>query len=456
MKYNILVVDDEESMCDFMEIMLKKAGYNAVATTDATTVKRILKDDDFDMVISDIVMPNYDGIRLLKDIKQADPKIEVILITAYASINTAINALREGAADYITKPFRVEEIKHAIKKTLETRELKKENVQLKQKLKKQDAMEAIIGDDPSILRIKDLIKTVAPTDSTVLITGESGTGKELVARGIHQMSNRADGLFVSINCAALPENLLESEIFGHKKGSFTGAISDKDGLFKVAADGTFFLDEVSETTPSIQVKLLRAIEEKVITPVGEVKPIEVNTRLIAATNANLKDMCDDGTFREDLFYRLNVFPIQIPPLRERKGDILLIAEHFLEQHARHTETKKRKLSNKVKTILESCTWRGNVRELENVIERALVLCKEAVITEEHLPGYLLENKEDKTVVSEEEKISPTLENIEKSYIYWVLNQTGGNKAKTAELLGINTSTLYRKIKKYKLEDSDDD
>ncbi|MEE8417750.1 MAG: sigma-54 dependent transcriptional regulator, partial [candidate division Zixibacteria bacterium] len=336
-KARILVIDDEASMGEFMQIMLDKAGYDVTAETSAHSALQNLKrsqtdtENRYNLLITDLMMPEMSGLEILTEVKKIDPDLGVIVMTAFGSIDTAVEALKKGANDYITKPFKVDEIKISIKKAIEQKQIKKQNMALKESLT--TGFESFIGDSESILEMKRMAAKAATTDVNVLVTGESGTGKEVLSRAIHAESRRNSGPFLSINCAALPESLLESELFGHMKGSFTGAVKDKTGLFAAAVEGTFFLDEIGETSPAVQAKLLRVLEDKEITPVGATKPISVDVRVIAATNASLRDMVDHGAFRADLYYRLDVFTIDIPPLRQRPGDIELLAAYFLRRHS---------------------------------------------------------------------------------------------------------------------------
>jgi two-component system response regulator HydG len=449
-KGKIMVVDDEESMCNFMQIMLEKEGYKTVTSQDSKIALERIKKENYDLVVADLMMPEMSGLELLSKAKSIDPDLSFIVMTAFASVDTAIEALKTGAYDYITKPFKVDEIKIAIKKCLEQKKIKHENIRLKQELKKKSDFDCFIGNSPEIIKLKKMAEKVARSDSTVLIEGESGTGKELIAKAIHYHSQRADKSFVTINCAALPENLLESELFGHIKGSFTGAIRDKEGLFKVADGGTFFLDEVGMTSPAIQVKLLRALEEKEITPVGGTTPIKVDVRLIAATNADLEQEVKLGNFRPDLYYRLNVISIRIPPLRERKDDIKLLTSYFIKKYCENMGIEKKSTSEETLKFLLSYKWPGNVRELENTIEHAVLLAKENQINLEDLPEKIKEPNPVE-LVTDTKPSTPTLEAIEKAYIYWVLSQTGWQKSKAASILGIDSSTLYRKIEKYQLK-----
>lgn len=446
----ILVVDDEESMCKFMQIMLEKEGYQVTSTQSSNRAVEEIRKNNYDLVIADLMMPEMSGIELLSQVKSYNQDINFIVMTAFASVDTAIEALKKGAFDYITKPFKVDEVKIVIKKSLEHKRISKENVSLKKELRKEFSFANFIGDDSQIVKMKEMAKMVAGSDSTVLIQGESGTGKELVAKAIHYHSRRSDRPFVSINCAAIPETLLESELFGHTKGAFTGAIKDKDGLLKVADEGTFFLDEIAVTSLAIQVKLLRVLEEKEVTPVGGTKPVNVDVRLIAATNADLEQEVKVGSFRADLFYRLNVIPITIPPLRDRKDDIKLLTYYFIKKYCAIRVVEEKGISERALKKLITYRWPGNVRELENTIERAVILAQSKEIDIDVLPENIKEgNSID--LVKETKPSSPTLEEIERAYINWVLQETEWQKAKAAKMLGIDSSTLYRKVEKYKLK-----
>jgi DNA-binding NtrC family response regulator len=449
-KARILVVDDEESMCKFMEIMLKKEGYSVATTQDPESAIQRIKAENYDLVIADLMMPQMNGLELLSRVKSVDAGVDFIVMTAFASVDSAIEALKKGAFDYITKPFKVDEIKIAVKKSLEQKSITRENIRLKQELQSEFDFNRFLGNSPEIIKLKETAKKIARSDSTVLIEGESGTGKELIARAIHYHSARSGKPFITINCAALPENLLESELFGHVKGSFTGAIKDKDGLIKVADGGTFFLDEVGMTSLAIQAKLLRVLEEKEVTPVGETVPLKVDVRLIAATNADLEQEVKQGNFRADLYYRLHVIPITLPPLRNRKDDIKLLSSYFVKQYCQKMKMDEKTLSDEAMGVLVSYRWPGNVRELENSIEHAVLLSRGTQITLADLPQKLRE-EEKIDLVSEEKTSVPSLETVEKAYIFWVLTQTGWQKGKAASILGIDSSTLYRKIEKYRLK-----
>ncbi|MEE9443089.1 MAG: sigma-54 dependent transcriptional regulator [candidate division Zixibacteria bacterium] len=448
MANRIFVVDDEESMCNFMAIMLQKEGYEVETSTNGNDAVKRICDNDYDLVITDMMMPEMSGLELLNQVKDKKEHQDFIVMTAFASVESAIEAMKLGACDYITKPFKIDEIKLAIEKVVSHNIIVGENISLRKQLAQTQGLDSIVGISEPIIRLKELIKQVARADSTVLIRGESGTGKDLVARGLHLISDRSDGRFVSINCAAIPETLLESELFGHGKGAFTGAVKAKEGQFKVADGGTFFLDEIGDTSPSIQAKLLRVLEEKKITPIGETTPISVDVRLITATNANLEQEVKEGRFRADLYYRLNVIPIHIPPLRERADDIPLLIDFFVNKFCRRHGLEKKEIQPEVYSLLSAYFWPGNVRELENTIERAVLLSKDNILAPASFPDNVVTGKQDSLVGPADQK-TPPLEFIEKAYIHWVLDQSDGNKSKAAKVLGIDASTLYRKLEKYK-------
>nr|MBN2278410.1 sigma-54-dependent Fis family transcriptional regulator [candidate division Zixibacteria bacterium] len=454
MPRRILVVDDEQSMCDFMEIMLTKEGYQVDTTISSMQAIQQAAASNYDLIVADMMMPEMSGLELLKKVKRGRPEQDFIVMTAFASVETAIEAMKEGALDYITKPFKIDEIKLVIEKSVSRRHLKEENEMLKQQIKRDFSFDNFIGQSEDIIELKKLARKVAVTDSTVMIRGESGTGKDLIARAVHNASDRASGPFVTINCAALPETLLESELFGYRKGAFTGAIKDKDGLFKIADGGTFFLDEVGNTSPAIQVKLLRVLEDKIITPVGDTRPIEVDVRLIAATNADLEEDVKAGRFRSDLFYRLNVIPLHIPPLRQRIEDIPILTNHFVARYCQRNNVDLKVLSAEAMEALHKYDWPGNVRELENCIERAVLFSRAESIGISDFPKKVIEGR-SQTVISRDEPETPTLESIEKAYIYYIMNQADGKKSRAAKMLGIDSSTLYRKLQRYKMTGEED-
>ena len=444
----ILVVDDDEAMCQFLSIMLKKEGYDVSTVNDGHSAIQKVKEDGYDVVITDIKMPGMSGLQLLEAIKAVDPSMPVVIMTGFASQSSAIAAVNKGAFQYLEKHASNDEVKIVVRNAIEMRKVQSQNVFLKRQLRKSHDNKEIIGSSEEMADVFKTIEKVADTDSTILIYGESGTGKELIAKEIHYRSGRANGSFVSINCGALPKDLLESNLFGHVRGSFTGAVKDQDGLLKVAEGGSFFLDEVSEMLPATQVKLLRALQEREIIPVGGNKPIKIDVRLIAATNADLEKMVTDGRFRADLFYRLNVIPLRLPPLRERRDDIPLLVDHFQKKLSRGGATKI--VSKECMELLCAYDWPGNVRELENVIERAYVLDENGTLTPEDLPEKVRDrNARRGSLVIDSPNL--TLEELEKEYILKVLTYTNWGKKKASELLGINPSTLYRKLQAYGLD-----
>ncbi|MEP6905371.1 MAG: sigma-54 dependent transcriptional regulator, partial [Gemmatimonadales bacterium] len=402
------------------------------------------------IVISDIRMPGFDGLDILTAARAQDPDMPVILMTAQASLQSAIKAVNEGAFHYIQKPFRNDELVAIVRRAAEHRKLKTENRALKREIRRRDKIGKPVGTNKAWLDLLHIAETVSQTDATVLLQGESGTGKGVVAHYIHELSKRSANSFVSINCGALPESLLESELFGHVKGSFTGAIKDKTGMFAASEGGTFFLDEIGETTPATQVKLLRVLQHREVIPVGATEPIAIDTRLIAATNRDLDQEIARGNFRSDLFYRLNVIALEIPPLRQRREDIPLLAEAFLEQIAGARCEEPRTLTPEAAEQLQAYSWPGNVRELENAIERAVILASGGVITPALLPDRI-RHRASEPLVSERVALNPSLDSIERAYIMWVLGSEGGNKSRAAEILGIDPSTLYRKLTKFGLE-----
>ena len=444
----ILIVDDEESMIQFLSILLSKEGYEIHVARSGRDALAKAEDESFDVVITDIKMPGeIDGLGVLSGIKKHDSSIPVVIRTAFASQKSAIDALNRGAYQYLEKSAKNDEIRLVVKNALAMRRVQSENVLLKRQLKRTDDAKEIIGHSEQIQRVLKLVEKVADSDSTILIVGDSGTGKELIAKRIHYLSRRGDGPFVSINCGALPKDLLESNLFGHVKGSFTGAVRDQEGLLAVAGGGSFFLDEVGETLPATQVKLLRALQEREIIPVGGTKPRKIDVRLIAATNADLEKGVAENRFRADLFYRLNVIQIRLPALRERKEDIEEMVEHFLKKLTSGKEPKS--VSKEARDALLAYDWPGNVRELENVIERAVILTEDGVITPGDLPERVLQGGKGRgSLVIDNPTM--TLDELEREYILKVLHHTGGQKKRASEILGINPSTLYRKLLAYGL------
>src|SRR5216117_944916 len=444
----ILVVDDEQSMTQFLSIVLRKEGFQVTAVSNGRDALEKARSENFDVVITDIKMPGIDGIQLLNGLKKHDPSLPVVIMTAYASQQSAIDAVNHGAFQYLIKNAKNDEIKLVVRNALEMRRVRSENLFLKRELKKGHEERTIIGSSDEMVRVFKMVDKVAGSEATIMIQGESGTGKELIAREIHYRSRRNNGPFVSINCGAIPRDLLESNLFGHVKGSFTGAVRDSQGMLQVAEGGTFFLDEVGETPLATQVKLLRALQEREIIPVGGTQPIKIDCRLVAATNADLDKEVAEGRFRADLFYRLNVIPIKLPSLRQRRDDIPLLVDYFLKKLAQSSPLKA--MTREAMDLLIKYDWPGNVRELENVMERALILDEGGLIGPEDLPDKIRfgESHRGSLIID-----SPnlTLEELEKEYILKVLNYTRWQKKKTSDILGINASTLYRKLIAYGVE-----
>lgn len=454
----ILVVEDQDAMRESLVIAFKDEGYQVEGIASGEeAIQRLNSNNVYDLVVTDLKMKKVDGLEVLKAVKNANSSTEVVLITAYGTISTAVQAIRDGAYDYVTKPFRHQEILKAAKKAIEKKMLKDRVRYLEGEIRDKYKFEGIVGNSNAMLEVLKITSRVCRTESTVLVTGESGTGKELIARAVHYNSPRKDGPFVVINCGALPENLQESELFGHVKGAFTGAIRDKMGLFQQAQKGTVLLDEIGETLPSTQVKLLRFLQDGEIRPVGGNKSIFVDTRIIAATNENLEKAVELGRFRKDLFYRINVIRIHIPPLRERREDIPLLVEYFLEKILEKFRKGKRVFSEEAMYAFMNYDWPGNIRELQNMIERAVALSKSEIINVDELPlpvpveefAALSRNPLD----DERKKsfIVTTLAEQEKSAIIEALNKYGGNQTKVSQVLGISTTTLWRKIKKYRIK-----
>ncbi len=453
----ILIVDDEMSMRNLFSIMLVKEGYDVDVAEDGVSAMSLVNTKIYDLVITDIMMPKMKGTELLKKVKEVHPETVVIMITAYASTESAVEAMKEGAYDYITKPFSVEEIKVIIAKALERGRLERENLFLKRELDKGYSFESIIGVAPVMQRVFDLIERVSQTKTNILISGESGTGKELVARAIHNKSQRKNLPFVVINCGGIPENLLESDLFGHVKGSFTGAISHKEGLFEVADTGTIFLDEVGELTAPIQVKLLRAIQERTFKRVGGTEDISVDVRIIAATNKNLEQEVINGRFRDDLYWRLKVIEVKLPPLRDRKEDIALLAQHFLKKFSAEQGKEIKKISTYALEVLKDYSFPGNVRELENIIERSVALEHSNIVLPESLAlsvykwnGAPERKEKSADVLSKGFSMERYIEGLEKELIAEALMRSGGRKKDAAGILGISYWVLLRKIEKYGL------
>lgn len=458
----ILVVDNEKSICDLLSILLGKEGHEVMAVNSADAAVKLLKDNSFDLVITDIRMPRSSGIDVLDSVNELSPRTPVVMMTAYASAETAVMAMKKGAYDYISKPFKIEDVQLIVKNALEKKKLSDENVYLKTALKDKFSYSSIIGKSAAIQKVFEFIDKVADSNATVLLTGESGTGKELVARAIHYNGPRKNYPFISINCGAVPEHLLESELFGHEKGSFTSADSTKVGLMEAAQKGSFLLDEVYEAPLSIQVKLLRVLQEKEFTRVGATKPVKVDVRIIAATNRDLSQAVRDKTFREDLFYRLNVIPIRLPPLRERKEDIPLLLSHFIEKYnaQHHRKIQIQGIEPEALRILERYPWPGNVRELENVIERAVVLEMGDMISLCSLPDDLREAKVEPLDLvpldNDQVDLEKTLDHLEKRMIQGALVKTHGVIHKAAKLLNLSFRSMRYRVQKHNLRGSGDE
>jgi DNA-binding NtrC family response regulator len=448
----ILVVDDETGILQTLEILLRAEGFDVHTAQGGKAALEKIPQLRPDIILSDIRMPQVSGVEVLAAAREHDGEVPVILMTAQATLQTAMQAVNAGAFYYIQKPFRNDELLAILRRAAEHRALRVENKTLKKESRRRDrrGAGAPIGSHRAWLEVLSLAEAVAHTESTVLITGESGTGKEVVARYIHDLSARSDSTFQTINCGALPEGLLESELFGHVKGSFTGAVKDKEGLFTAAAGGTFFLDEIGETTPATQVKLLRVLQHREVIPVGATEPIPIDTRILAATNRDLEDEIKRGNFRRDLFYRLNVIALHLPPLRDRREDIPLLAESFLQRGAQLRGDEPKRLSDEAAEALLAYTWPGNVRELENALERAVILTLGSTIAASALPERVTEERSE-PLVADRVTANPTLDVIEKAYILWVLQSEQGNKTRAAEVLGIDPSTLHRKLARFGVE-----
>ncbi|MDH5743893.1 MAG: sigma-54 dependent transcriptional regulator [Candidatus Aminicenantes bacterium] len=438
-KTEILIVDDENIVRESLRDWLSAVGYKVETAESGEKALQIIKQKEIKIMLADLIMPGMDGIELMKKAKEIVPAILTVIITAHGTIQTAITAIREGAYDYIEKPFCPEKVEHLIENMAEHHNLIEENIFLRQRIKDRFQFEGIIAKSPKMLKIFELIKTVAPTSATVLITGETGTGKEVVARAIHHQSPRRNKPFIATSCAALPESLLESELFGHEKGSFTGAVERKKGKFEAAGKGTLFLDEIGEINANTQIHLLRALEEKKITRVGGNQEIDADVRVITATNRDLKILVKEEKFREDLYYRLKVVTINLPPLKDRKEDILPLAEHFLKKYAEENNKGGIIFSPEVMEFMLNYSWPGNVRELENLIEHGVILAKGNAIQMAELPQDI-----NLPILPEEKSI----EAVTKIHIFKVLEEAKGNITQAAKTLGIRRTTLYNKLKKY--------
>ncbi len=449
----VLVVDDEESMRDLLAIMLRQVGYDVTVADGGEGAIKALKGGGFDLAITDVRMRPVDGLAVLRAAKELSPQTVVLVMTAFASTETAVEAMKAGAYDYVTKPFKLDELKLTIANALERKRLQDENLALRRQLRRERGLENFVGHSRKMLDILETIRKTADSGSTILITGESGTGKELVAQAVHFESARRSRPFVSVNCGAVPETLMESELFGHVKGAFTGAVTSTEGLFSAADGGTLFLDEITEIPQSVQVKLLRAIQEREIRRVGDTKDHKVDVRLIAASNRDVSKAVADGSLREDLFYRLNVIPIHLPPLRDRREDIPLLVAHFIAKLGREVGRTVRGIDAEALATLERYHWPGNIRELENVIERAIVLGGGDMLTVDSLPADVRRPHDQRDVPVELPAagldLEATLDQIERQYIQMALERTGGVQTRAAELLRVSFRQFRYKLQKHK-------
>lgn len=457
---NLLIVDDDLSMREMLEVMLTSEGYRVACAEDGAKAIQMLSKKKYDLIISDIKMGPVGGLTVLREAKKQSPETVVIMISAFATTETAVEAMNEGAYDYIPKPFNVDEVKQTIRNALERKTLEHEKEILNAELKETYHFGHIVGNSPAMMKIYNEIKQVAETRSNVLITGESGTGKELIARAIHENSARKDKPFTVIHCGGIPDTLMESELFGHRRGAFTGAVDNKKGLFEVSDTGTVFLDEIAELTPSIQVKLLRVVQERAFKPVGETKDVNVDIRIISATNKNLENEVIAGNFREDLFYRLNVIHIDTPPLRERQGDLPALAQHFLEKFSKEMGKSIQKLSSYALSMLARYDFPGNVRELENMIERSVTTATTNIILPDSLAlsTYKRTRKTaDETkplpadIAASDFDLDAVLAEVEQAYLLKALEMSGGVKQKAAELLGISFRSFRYRLEKLGIE-----
>ncbi len=446
MPIKILLADDDDALRRVIQYKLEQEGYDVFPVNDGEKALNELKTKQYDLVLSDIKMPRLTGVQLLEQVKKIQPALEVILITAFADVSQAVRAVKLGAFDYITKPFEDDQLLIAIEKALKYKRLENENRALKEKLQGQRYLDNIVGVSRPFKELMILVDKIAPSDATVLLTGESGTGKEVIARAIHYKSSRRNNDFIAVNCAAIPRELIESELFGHVKGAFTGAVKDKKGKFELADGGTLLLDEVSELSLELQAKLLRVIQERVVEPVGSEKKIEVDIRLLAATNVNLKEKIADGKFREDLYYRLNVIPVRLPSLRERKEDIPILMRGFIRKIE---PDDKINVESGLIDILKEYSWPGNIRELENLVERMVILRKSDTLTESDLPSdFIVDNTDGSHDLDIPQKKNLTFHEAEKKIIVDALKEFAGNKSKAARHLNIPRHVLIYRIRKY--------
>jgi DNA-binding NtrC family response regulator len=445
----ILIVEDEFIARENLDHILQKEGYQTLALDSGVKALKELEKNEFDLVMTDLRMQQVDGMQVLERTRELYPDTEVIMITGYATVTTAVEAMQKGAYHYLAKPYKIDEVRILVRQALERRWLKQEVIELRQQIQTQKGIPQLIGKTSKMEDLKNLIAQIAPTDSTVLILGETGTGKELVAKAIHHLSTRSERRFLAINCGSFTEELLAHELFGHEKEAFTGARGVKKGLLEVAIKGTIFLDEIGEMSLSMQAKLLRVLQDRTFFRVGGTTEVPVDIRILAATNKDLKNEVEKGTFRQDLYYRLAVITVEVPPLSERKDDIPLLSQHFLEKFSTAQGKQVEKISHDVMDILMSYAFPGNVRELENIIERAVTLTSGDTVETSQLPADLREQRFDIRRRPKTEFL--TLEENEKEYIGWVLEQVNGNKTKAAEILGIDRVSLWRKLKRYSMD-----
>lgn len=456
MNVKILIADDEPLILKPLTKFLSSEGYQVEAVQDGAQAIEKFKYNHYDLLLTDMKMPNMSGLELIREIKKMNSDTMFIVMTGYGSIGNAIQVIKEGAFHYVTKPFDLEDIGMIISKALTHRSLEHENLLLRKQLQSSYGMDQIMGTSDGIKKVLNQVHQVSDTDSTVLLLGESGTGKELIAKALHQNSGRAHKPMVTVNCGAIPENLLESELFGHVKGAFTGAVSTKRGKFEVAHQGTIFLDEIGDMSLNLQVKILRVLQEKKFEPIGSNQTVEVDVRIIAATHQNLEELVEEGKFRQDLYYRLNVIPIRIPPLRFRSGDIPILIDHFLEKYAAKNETKKPIITNHILEVLTEYTWPGNIRELENTIERLCILKAGSRVSPNDLPKKFTQSQDSLfhhdhfQIPDAGISLKKAVSNFESSLILQALSKTGGNKNKAAHLLKLKRTTLVEKIKKKEL------
>nr|BFD44040.1 sigma-54 dependent transcriptional regulator [Pseudomonas sp. FFPRI_1] len=455
MTHNLLVVDDEPKLCDLLSSALSQNGVQVFTASNGLHALKVLEQEDIDLVISDWRMPGMDGPQLLGEIKQRYPQLPVIVMTAYSTVKNAVQSMRNGAYDYIAKPFDIDELDITVSKALQFRDILKDNQRMRAELDEHQQFDSLVGDSPAFRRVLQAVDSVRESNATILLTGESGTGKEMVARAIHKHGNRADKPFVAVNCAAIPEGLLESEMFGHRKGAFTGAVADRVGRFQQADKGTLFLDEVGDMPLALQAKILRALQERVIEPVGDPRERKVDVRVIAATNKNLLEAVANKEFREDLYYRLNVFPIPLPALRERVEDIPPLARHFAHSLGATAGKRITGFSAQALQAMANYTWPGNIRELQNCVERATIVASGQVIEESDLPGYLFDSQPQGALHGAAISVGPqvpsdldsALAEVEKAYILAALHQSNGVQAAAAQMIGISERSFWYRLKK---------